>query len=115
MLLAGLPGCPTATIAGIPCPGCGLTRASWAVLRGDLAEAHRLHPLVLIVTPLYLGFLAYAALDYVRGEATRPRSPRAARALSAAAMTVLVLLLVVWLARFAGFFGGPVPVQRAWS
>ena len=36
-------GCPFLSLTGIPCPGCGLTRAWLAVLRLDFAEAFRLN------------------------------------------------------------------------
>lgn len=38
-------GCPIRFLSGIPCPGCGMTRACIAVLRFDLAEAFHFHPL----------------------------------------------------------------------
>ena len=38
-VFVGPPVCPTALLLGIPCPGCGLTRATLALLRGDIAGA----------------------------------------------------------------------------
>jgi hypothetical protein len=42
---AGLPAwpCPVLHALGIPCPGCGLSRASAELLRGDFAAAIHLH------------------------------------------------------------------------
>ncbi len=56
LVWAGLPAwpCPFMRALGVPCPGCGLSRASAAFLRGDFAAALNLHafapvlPLVLI-------------------------------------------------------------------
>lgn len=39
-------GCPFYRIFGIPCPGCGMTRAFLACLRLDFAAAWRYHPMV---------------------------------------------------------------------
>jgi hypothetical protein len=41
--------CPWRVLTGSPCPGCGLTRAGGALLRGRVDEAIQLHPLVLLV------------------------------------------------------------------
>lgn len=43
---------------GIPCPGCGMTRALLAALRLDLAAAFALHPMFWSVPLLYLYFLS---------------------------------------------------------
>ena len=36
--------CPMVIMTGFPCPGCGLTRAMFMVLRGDFAGAWKMHP-----------------------------------------------------------------------
>lgn len=107
------PLCPMASTFGVPCPGCGLTRATMALLRGDLKAALGFHPLVLLLTPLFSGFLGVALWELLR-DAKRP-TPKplfdwSARRLSIAGSALLVLVLGVWLVRFAGYLGGPVPV-----
>ena len=44
-------GCPVKFVTGISCPGCGMTRAWGAVLRGDFAAAFRYHPLWILPIP----------------------------------------------------------------
>lgn len=115
----GFPLCPLAGSLGVPCPGCGLTRATLALLRGHVREALHFHPLVWLLTPLFVGFVGAALLELLRD----PQKPRRASRVSwygagtnVAASLVLVLTLGVWLARFAGYFGGPAPVTsvHAW-
>jgi hypothetical protein len=36
--------CPFSTLTGLPCGGCGITRATAALLRGDLTQALHYHP-----------------------------------------------------------------------
>lgn len=60
---AGVGGwpCPLKSALGIPCPGCGLTRASVSLLRGDFAAGfgtHAFAPVLLLV----LAALAVAGL-----------------------------------------------------
>jgi hypothetical protein len=116
--LAGLavlleaPLCPTASLFGLPCPGCGLTRATLALLQGQFAQALRLHPLVPLLAPIYFGVIVAAALAYIAGPGRRlPRLRVAGRWLTPGAWALLVLVFGVWLSRFFGAFGGPVPVR----
>jgi hypothetical protein len=114
-----LPFCPMATLLGIPCPGCGLTRATLALLHGDVRRALALHPLVLVLAPLFASAVASAAVNYVRGPSPerRPNLWLASRQATWLASALLVLTLGVWGVRFLGYFGGPAPVTTlsAWS
>lgn len=47
--------CPILTLTGIPCPGCGMTRAILALLRLDFAAAFSFHPMVFSL-PLFVLF-----------------------------------------------------------
>ena len=49
--------CIVKSILGIPCPGCGMTRAVVSALRLDLAAAFRLHPMFWSLPLLVLYFL----------------------------------------------------------
>lgn len=43
--------CPIRFLTGVSCAGCGMSRAWLALLRGDLAEAVRFHPLFWLPVP----------------------------------------------------------------
>jgi hypothetical protein len=84
----------------VPCPACGLTRAGLALLRGNVGESLHYHPLAI---PLLTLFAVACALALT---ATEPRWRAFVRLSTGLAAAGLV---IVWLLRFAGFFGGPVP------
>ena len=111
-VLLDAPLCPSAALLGIPCPGCGLTRATLALLRGDLHAAFHFHPLVFVLSPLFIGLLASALVDYVRGPIQRaPRRSWNTPWLGRGLWLLLALMLGVWVARFFGALGGPAPVH----
>ena len=105
VLLLDLPLCPSAALAGRPCPGCGMTRAAWALLRGDLAGAVALNPIAPVALPLLGGAVLYGLVGYLRtGEVQWPAW------IKGAVLLVGIAMLAVWALRFLGHFGGPVPV-----
>jgi hypothetical protein len=119
IVLARLPICPLAAVLGLPCPGCGLTRATLALCHGDLRRALQLHPLVPLIAPIFIWAVCSAAWGYVRGpQPSTNRTPwLASRLATVLAFGLLAVTLGVWGARFCGYFGGPVPVQTfaAWA
>lgn len=81
---------------GLPCPGCGLTRAFAALARGDLQGAVILHPL----SPVFAAELLLAWLGWgVWAAAGRPVVDR--RAVNVALLGNAAALLVVWFVRMA--------------
>ena len=46
--------CPLQHFTGIPCPGCGMSRAGFALLRLDFAAAFRYHPMIYVLPPVLL-------------------------------------------------------------
>ena len=117
--VSGLPICPMAGVLGIPCPGCGLTRATLALAHGDFQRAFSFHPLVFVLAPLFIAAVSNTALEYVRGPSPRRTATPwlASRTKTAIAWVLLAATLCVWAARFLGYFGGPAPVQtlRDWG
>ncbi len=56
----GIPVCLFQAISGLPCPGCGLTRALVALLHGDPTAAFSYHPFSFILLPV-LGIMSLHA------------------------------------------------------
>ena len=127
-IFSSFPLCPMASLLGTPCPGCGLTRATLAALGGDFSLAFHIHPLVYLMVPIYALAVISLLISYLFGVRTLTGGPalapnrsgdvtalsgsrRVDRAVTWIAGVCLVALLGVWLARFAGYFGGPVPVE----
>jgi hypothetical protein len=111
VLGSGSVPCSFARATHLPCPGCGSTRSAWALLHGDVLGALRMNPLgpVLAAIVACLGLLTtYHVL--IDGTPNRLADTRLGRALPRAAIVVAILEIALWLLRFCGLFGGPVPV-----
>jgi hypothetical protein len=94
--------CPMQHALGIPCPGCGLSRAITALLHGDWHAALRLHAFA----PIVLAVLALITAMAVLPEPLRRRGVAAvARFERRTGLTALVLvaLMAYWLARVLVF------------
>jgi hypothetical protein len=64
----GVDLCPLHATTGLPCPGCGMSRAIAAVSQGDFSAALGLNPFVLFAWPL---FFALALLAFAPGQVVR--------------------------------------------
>jgi len=51
--------CLSTLIAGIPCPACGITRATGYLLTGRVKESLQMHPLLILII---IGFILYIIL-----------------------------------------------------
>lgn len=56
--------CPIKFLTGVSCAGCGMSRAWWAFLRGDLVAAFSFHPLFFLVIPMTVVLLLRKKLPY---------------------------------------------------
>jgi hypothetical protein len=87
--------CPFYAVTGIPCPGCGMTRAFFAAVHLDWRQALRWNPMVY---PFALCCL-YAVICFLAGRGKRVRSLKFWGIAGAA-------LLAVWLVRLPSVFMG---------
>ena len=53
--------CPMLLVTGIPCPGCGMSRALLLLFMGHPAESVRMHPLapLVLILLIYMGWNRY--------------------------------------------------------
>ena len=110
LITFGLLPCPTALLLHVPCPGCGMTRATLALVHGDLHESLRFHPLALLVLPALATVFGVNTLVYVRTGVWGFVERQMGRSVTVLAAVMLVLVFAVWFSRFFGAFGGPVSV-----
>lgn len=96
--------CPVRNSVGVPCPGCGLTRATVALLHGDVAGALHYHPVVWLMLPIFLLMVVEEVYIFVR----RERLTLLSRIPNVVWWPTGLIILVVWISRFFGAFGGPV-------
>ncbi|MBP5182167.1 MAG: DUF2752 domain-containing protein [Lentisphaeria bacterium] len=100
---------------GLPCPGCGLTRAFLALLRGDLRASFQFHPLLLPV--LFTLFTALAgSIAQTKEKAGRPSGKvlsffGALHKKKGFYLFVFSLMILLYLVRMILFFpAGPEPM-----
>lgn len=98
----GLVLCPLRRCSGGYCPGCGLTRSTGHLLRGDLRASVASHPyLILLVAQL----IAVVVLWTTASQAVKARLQAWSTRL---ALANVVVLLTIWVVRLA--FGAiPIP------
>lgn len=78
--------CPSVILFGLPCPGCGTTRAAIYLLKGDFAEAFYINPGIY----LWAAFLLYIiVVRYILGKPLKH------------ATTFAVVIAVLMIVRFA--------------
>ncbi len=93
--------CPMVVVTGLPCPGCGLTRAGILLLRGDFAGAFRLHPFIYLIAG-YAGVFGWNR--YVRKR-------RMGRGLKVLLSLILVLMMLFYVWRMIRYFPGEPPMS----
>ena len=104
-----LPRCPSHTLTGLHCPGCGSTRATYALLHGNLAGAVRQNALLAAVLPLLGIALARCWWRWVRGGPFRDALVERWSLRLAPAMLIAVILFTILRNTPAGAWLAPMP------
>ena len=92
--------CPFYRLTGLPCPGCGLTRAFVCLGHGRWAEALHWHPVGWLVYAVFVLLWFETGLTLARGRPMLPMPQRTGGRLSLAGAMALLLvgvLRIAWL------------------
>jgi hypothetical protein len=110
-VVLGWQRCTFAMLLHLPCPGCGMTRAMKLLSAGQLAASLRMHPLALPVVVAWVLFVSSTVYaSWALGTPVSFYKGRFGRVAIAAITGVYGAVVVLWLLRWLGYFGGPVPV-----
>lgn len=85
--------CPLKAVSGVPCPGCGTTRALRSFASLDLFAAFRWNPLATVGAVLALAFCVYAAIALI----SRSRRLRVLELSVAERVLAVVVVLANWI------------------
>lgn len=94
--------CPFLRVTGLPCPGCGLTRACMLLLRGDVAGSFRFHAFAPVFIILISMMLIATVLPKTVSE---PLIHKAETLERKTGITIIIFsgLILYWLARLLLF------------
>jgi hypothetical protein len=98
---------------GLPCPGCGMTRAMLRLAQGDLLGSLRMHPLGVVLAGMLLFSLFGTAVGLARGG--DPVADFLVRRGTWLLVFLIVAFAVIWIVRcFVVPSWAPDPVGPPW-
>lgn len=89
------PGCLFHKATGLHCPGCGMSRAAYATMHGDLPRAFRMNPVGMVLLPVGLFALSLETVGWVRN---RP-PPFRIKVGRWGSLALAVLMIAFWVLR----------------
>ena len=108
--IAHLPSiCPFHRLTGLPCPGCGLTRAFVCLSHGQFAQSLHWHPIGWLVYGILLVLWARAGLTWALHRPVLPLSPIASGRLGWTGTVVLLLVGTIRIAWTVAHPGTQIP------
>ena len=93
---SGLVVCPSKLIYHIPCPGCGMTRATLLVIHGHWADAIKMNPNVVICMVGIIIFPILLVADMARGTACLHQTYQKIEHLLHKRLVISLILLFEW-------------------
>lgn len=98
--------CPVRMILGIPCPGCGVTRAFVLVLKGYFYEATVMHPIWILLVILAVAFMI--ARYFVEDE---EQSQKLIKILKKCFLAVIAFSIIFYVYRMIYWFPNRAPME----
>ena len=93
------------SIFGVPCAGCGTTRAATLLFNGRVSDALRMHPLIFVTLFLLVAIPLTAAIRWVMQKKGRPFPLNlSGRFLNGLLVSVAILYLAVYIVRMIVLF-----------
>lgn len=93
--------CPMVMITGLPCPGCGLTRAAFRLFQLDFSRAFRIHPFIYPIV-FYAGIFGWNRYIWKR---------RMGFWLKTLMLLLMVSMIVFYIWRMLNYFPGDPPMS----
>ena len=66
----GIP-CLIKKLTGLTCPGCGITRMLFSIVKLDFKSAFMYNQLLFILLPFIIGYIIYYTILYIKGDKDR--------------------------------------------
>ena len=92
--------CPSVIFTGFPCPGCGMTRALFSIVRGDFEAAWKFHPFAFAVIGFVILFVVWRYILL-----------RDVRALNGILIGLVIGLILFYIYRMVKYFPGDAPMS----
>ncbi|MCB0916391.1 MAG: DUF2752 domain-containing protein [Actinobacteria bacterium] len=99
------PGCPTQTLMGVDCPGCGGLRATHDLAHGDIAGAFGHNALFVLLVPVIVFFLGRNLVSAWTGRPPRALSPKWSQRLLTLFIAVTIVFTLVRNFPFGAYLG----------
>ncbi|HZK28954.1 MAG TPA: DUF2752 domain-containing protein [Clostridia bacterium] len=97
--------CFFSSVFGIPCAGCGSTRAFSLLLQGNVGEALRMHPLIFVSLALLIAVPGFGLVKVIAKKRGKDfRFPLSARATNIVFFSLVTLYLGVYIVRMILYF-----------
>lgn len=96
--------CIFRSVSGLPCPGCGLTRASVALLKGHVKEAFDFHPLVFVALAFIFAYIFTCVFKIKIIEKIKKKF------INIFMLFLLIIFIGVYIARMIMFFPNEEPM-----